>query len=168
MKIDFNNVQILLIKCLDINDLTKESLKIFDSKIRHEIGYGMSVSNIIMQFTRNRNLNPMWMGLLKTIVAKAKEDEQYASIAGGVLSGMLPTDKVLTFSFLGKTTLKSITLVFSSFYKSFKTIIRNVCFICITLFNSLRQINAYWHWTTGIIKAIILFIRLNEFKRKNK
>jgi len=156
-----------VIKCLTINDLTKESLKIFDTKVRYEIGYGMSVSNIILQFTRNRNLNPIYMGLLKTIVAKAKQDEQYSNIAGGVLSGMLPTDKVLTTSFLGKTIFKSITLGFSSFYKTFKTIYKSVIFICITLFNSLTQIYAYWDWTKGLVKSFILAIRLEKFKRKN-
>jgi len=157
-----------VINGLTLDDLSEQSLKIFDTKVRSEIGYSMSVSNIILQFTRNRNLNPLWIYLLKCIVAKAKQDEQYANIAGGVLSGMLPTNKVLSVSFLGKTIFKCIALAFRGHYGIFKSIKQSVVFCSITLLNSVRQRNEYWIWTKGIIKTTVSSICLNRFKRKIK
>ena len=157
-----------VIRCLSANKLSEESLKIFDTKVRSEIGYGMSVSNIIMQFTRNRNLNPLWMNLLKAIVAQAKQDEQYANIAGGILSGMIPTNKAITISFLGKTFFKSIALAFSGSYGIFKFIKQSVIFCTTTLVQSIKQRKEYWNWTKGIIKTIISSIRIKRYKTKVK
>ena len=155
-------------RCFSANNLSEESLKIFDAKVRSEIGYGMSVSNIIMQFTRNRNLNPLWMNLLKTIVAKAKQNEQYANIAGGILSGMIPTSKAITVSFLGKTFFKGITLAFNSPYRTFQSIKQSVIFCTTTLLQSVKQRDEYWNWTKEIIKTIISSVHLKRYKRRIK
>jgi len=154
-----------VIKCLENKDLIANSLKMYDTKVRCEIGYDMSIANIIMQITRNRNLNPMYMGLLKVIVAKASHDEQYANIAGGTLAGMLPINKVLTISFLGKTFIKSISLAFSSFFKPFKIIRQDIGFIFKILYNSLWQKKEYLKWSIGLVKSIIIALKLKKNKR---
>ena len=135
-----------VLSCLLSGNLSAKKLKIFERKIRSEIGYSMSLSNIIMQLTRNRNLNPMWLTLLKIITTRAKKDEKYANLAGGILSGMIPTNKAITISFLGKTFLQCIAFAFRSPHGIFKVIKKSLIFGFKQLSNLFRQSSEYWNW----------------------
>ena len=154
------------LSCLLSGNLSANKLKIFERKVRSEIGYSMSLSNIIMQLTRNRNLNPMWLTLLKIITAKAKKDEKYANLAGGILAGMIPINKAITISFLGKTFLECMAFAFKRPYKIFRVIKKSLFFGFEQLSNLFKQSSEYWNWIKDISRASFASIRLSITRTK--
>ena len=78
------------------DDLSAASLAEYTGRIEREIRYDMALSNTIVQLLRNRNLNPIWLRSLSTIVARARLDYRYADIAGGILAGVLPAREALS------------------------------------------------------------------------
>jgi geranylgeranyl reductase family protein len=155
-----------VLSCLVSGNLSARKLKMFERKVRSEIGYSMSLSNIIMQLTRNRNLNPMWLALLKIITTKAKKDEKYANLAGGILSGMIPTNKAITISFLGKTFLQCIAFAFKGPYGIFKAIKKSLIFGFEQLSKPFKQSSEYWSWIKNITRASFASIRLSVIRTK--
>lgn len=162
-----------VLSCLMSGNLSAKKLKMFERKVRSEIGYSMSLSSIILQLTRNRNLNPMWLTLLKIITAKAKKDEGYANLAGGILSGMIPTNKAITISFLGKTFFECIIFAFRGPYGIFKFIKKVLIFVFEQLLKPFKQISDYWNWIKNITRTsfasiLLAIIRTKNANNKNK
>ncbi len=63
----------------------------------------MSLSNTLIQFIRNCNLNPLWLKLLDVLIAESAERrDEYADIAGGILAGSKPANEAMSVSFIGK------------------------------------------------------------------
>lgn len=155
-----------VLSCFSADNLSAKKLKIFEKKVRSEIGYSMSLSNIIMQLTRNRNLNPMWLALLKIITTKAKKNEKYANLAGGILSGMIPTNKAITISFLGKTFLQCIVFAFRGPYGILKIIKKSLIFGFKQLSKPFKQSSEYWNWIKNITRASFASIRLSVNRTK--
>ena len=71
----------------------------------------MSLSNLVIQFIRNRNLNPLWLKMLAIMSSKARVDDAYADIAGGILAGLLPANEALSFSFISKTAMQTFNVL---------------------------------------------------------
>lgn len=92
---------------IQANDFGKQVLSHFQDLIVDKIGYDLALSRIIIQFIRNRNLNPFWIQLFKVIVERSLIDKSYAEIAGGMLAGVVPANKVIHPAFLTKTILQS-------------------------------------------------------------
>ncbi len=90
-------------ECIKVDDCSQNALSSYVSKVQTELAAGFETSAFIVQFIRNRNLNPLWLKTFETMVAKAKSDPQYASIAGGILSGMISPTEGLTPQFMIST-----------------------------------------------------------------
>ena len=144
-----------IITCLSLNNLSEKSLKIFETKVRREIGFDMSVANIVMQFIRNRNLNPLWLKLLSIMIAQAKWDERYANIAGGILAGMTPTSTAIKFYFVRKSLYRGIMMSFSGNNGIFRFLKNTTIFIATLSFQALKQRTEYWNWIKNIFKAVL-------------
>ena len=93
---------------LETDDLTGASLSIFAKRVEKELRYDMAVATLIVQCVRNRNFNPIWLQTLKIIGEAASNDSRYASIAGGVLAGLLPANELLGYQVLGGTIKQAI------------------------------------------------------------
>jgi geranylgeranyl reductase family protein len=152
-----------VITCLSSDSLSSEALKIFDFKVRREIGYDMSLSNLVLQFIRNRNFNPLWMKLLKIFIAQAKKDEKYTTIAGGILAGMVPINKAISFYFIRKSIFQGVITAFHGPFGIFKFIKQSVIFVCIAILQAFKQRNEYWNWIKGIKKAASSSISLRNY-----
>jgi flavin-dependent dehydrogenase len=90
-------------ECTKKGDYSQTALASYASKVESEEAAGFETSAFIVQLIRNRNRNPLWLKTFETMVAKAKVDPQYATIAGGILSGMIPPTKGLTPQFMMST-----------------------------------------------------------------
>lgn len=88
------------LECKKTNDYKKQALDSYVKQVETEFAPGFRVSGAIIQLIRNRNLNPLWLKAFQTMVDRSKIDPQYASTAGGILSGMLPTNAGLTPQFM--------------------------------------------------------------------
>lgn len=93
----------------DIYD--KSALLSYDLIIEKELRYDLALSNMIIQFIRNRTLNPLWLQLLQILVSRARIDEEYAAIAGGILAGLQPANKALSPRFIMKTIMQGMIFV---------------------------------------------------------
>jgi menaquinone-9 beta-reductase len=89
------------------NDLSAASLNRYRGKVDEELGYDFALSNLLVQFGRNKALNPVWMEILKTMIARARDDEEYADTIAGIFAGNYPSHKALNTSFILKTILQS-------------------------------------------------------------
>jgi menaquinone-9 beta-reductase len=155
-----------VIECFSLSDLSEESLNIFNTKIQYEIGYDMSISNIAMQFIRNRNLNPLWLKLLEIMIAQAKKDEKYANIAGGILSGMIPTSEAIKFYFIRKSIFRGLIMPFNGIFGVFKFIKNTVVFAVLSFLKASKQRAEHWNWIKNIIWSISATIRLYRQQKK--
>ena len=151
-----------VINCLATDDLTAKSLSAFVTKVNYEIGYDMSISNIVMQFIRNRNLNPLWLCVLRIMIAQAEKDEKYASIAGGILAGMVPGSTALHWYFLRKSIARALIYPFIKPSGIFKHTWRSIIFVFKSLSIAYTQKVAYWNWIKNIIKSIIITLKLRN------
>ncbi|MGB0787915.1 MAG: geranylgeranyl reductase family protein [Marinirhabdus sp.] len=98
-------------ECAKQDDFSTAALTPYNNTIGEELRYDLALSNMIIQFIRNRTLNPLWMELLRILVARAKIDKEYAAIAGGILAGMQPANKALNPKFIIKTILQGMIYV---------------------------------------------------------
>jgi menaquinone-9 beta-reductase len=92
--------------CLKEEKYDAASLATYSRKIEEEVGYDMSLANTVIQFIRNRSFNPLWLKMLQMLSERAKHDEKYADVAGGILAGLVPASEAVSFSFLSKTALQ--------------------------------------------------------------
>ncbi len=92
-----------LIDCLQKNTLTKSDLNAYRLTIEREIGCDLMLSQVVIEFIRNRTLNPIWLQLMSTISSLARANPKYAGVAGGVLSGIVPAKEVLNPAFVTET-----------------------------------------------------------------
>lgn len=92
-----------LIACLKQNDLSAHALTIYEQKLKGEIALDMSISNLVIQFIRNRNLTDFWLQMLSVMTRCAAKDDAYATTAGGILAGLVPAKDAVSVSFVGKT-----------------------------------------------------------------
>lgn len=158
-----------IIKCLSSNNLGAKSLKLYEKKVHSEIGYDMSIANTVMQFIRNRNLNPLWLKLLEIMIAQANRDEKYANIAGGILSGMIPTSTAIKFYFIRKSLYRGIIISLSGKFGILKFLKSTTIFVAKLFSDALKQRTEYWSWIKNIFNAafatISLYFKLQTQKK---
>jgi menaquinone-9 beta-reductase len=147
-------------ECLTQNNLTAKSLKSYETKVKREIGYDMSISIIVMQFIRNRNLNPLWLKLLSIMIEQAKKDEKYADIAGGILAGMVPTSKAIKFYFIRKSIYRGLIYPFNRPSGVFNFLKNSLIFGATSIIQAFRQRKDYWNWLKSILKSSLVTIKL--------
>lgn len=92
--------------CIEEDNFSEVALSSYDKVIDKELRYDLALSNTVIQFIRNRTLNPVWIQLLGILVERAKTDKQYAEIAGGILAGMYPANKAIQPGFILNTILQ--------------------------------------------------------------
>ena len=92
--------------CLQKNDFSATALYAYRKTIDKELSYDFALSNLLVQFPRNKTFTPVWMTMLKIMVSRAKEDKNYADIIAGIFEGTYPSHKALTPSFIIKSLLQ--------------------------------------------------------------
>ena len=104
---------------LNHDQLEQSNLLAYTQTVEHELRYDMAVSNMIVQLIRNRTLNPVWLRALHIIGTAAREQPGYASIAGGVLSGLIPANNLLGYEIIaGSIKQAAISLGGEALHKS--------------------------------------------------
>ncbi len=84
-------------------DFSESALQSYVKKVEKELRYDMALADLIVHLIRNRSLNQVWLRSLQIIVARARLDDEYAQLAGGVLAGLLPASKVVNPKFILNT-----------------------------------------------------------------
>jgi geranylgeranyl reductase family protein len=85
------------------DDLSEQRLKAYADRAARELRYDMALAALIVQLIRNRHLNPVWLEALKVISSRARIDDEYAHITGGILAGLSPAREALSMKVLGRT-----------------------------------------------------------------
>jgi geranylgeranyl reductase family protein len=89
--------------CLKSNDFSKTALNIYRKKVISEIGYDFALSNLLVQFPRNKTFSRAWMKILSVMISRAKKDHAYASTIAGIFEGTYPSYDALTLPFIIKS-----------------------------------------------------------------
>jgi hypothetical protein len=95
-----------IIKCVNQNDYSKKALESYQIKIKDELAYDFALSNMLIQFARNRALTPLWIEIISVLIKRAKNDKAYADIIAGIFEGSYPSYKALTIEFILKSLLQ--------------------------------------------------------------
>lgn len=90
-------------KCFKTNNFSSESLYSYTKKVNKEVGYDFALSDLLVQFPRNKSFTKVWMQILTVMIERAKEDKEYADIIAGIFEGTYPSYKALTASFVLKS-----------------------------------------------------------------
>jgi geranylgeranyl reductase family protein len=78
------------------NDFSAQTLSAYTKRVGQELDYGLKFSAIMLNLVRNRNLTPVWLKTLEIMGERSKKDPEYASLTGGILSGMIFPDQEVT------------------------------------------------------------------------
>lgn len=89
--------------CIAEDDFAIARLMPYARRAERELRYDMAFAALIVQFIRNRHLNPVWLEALKVISSRARIDEEYAQVTGGILAGLSPAHEALSVKVLGRT-----------------------------------------------------------------
>ncbi|KTD11860.1 electron transfer oxidoreductase [Legionella gratiana] len=146
-----------IIECFEAENFSAASLKRFDSKVCKEITHDLSFVNIFMQLTRNRNLNVLWVNVMKIILYQAKKDPKYATLSGGFFVGVVPMYRLLSISYVSKTILTSI----SCFFRTKNILKQATIFISQQILLVFKQKITYLNWIKHLSMSMLLFIRLS-------
>jgi len=92
--------------CLQKNDLSAAALHAYRETVDKELSYDFCLSNLMVQFPRNKTFTPVWMAILTIMISRAKEDAAYADIIAGIFEGTYPSHKALNLSFILKSLLQ--------------------------------------------------------------
>lgn len=106
--------------CIATNDFSEESLYPYTEKVLKEVGYDFALSNLLVQFPRNKSLTKLWMTILTVLIARAKEDKAYADVIAGIFEGTYPSYKALTVPFIVKSLKQAGVEISKSFEESLK------------------------------------------------
>ncbi|MCW4024164.1 MAG: NAD(P)/FAD-dependent oxidoreductase [Candidatus Bathyarchaeota archaeon] len=91
------------LKCKETEDYNRTALFEYAKKVRDELDFGFKLSSLLIQLTRNRNLNPLWLATFEVMLSRAKTDPEYAKLTGGILSGITPATDGLNAKFVIST-----------------------------------------------------------------
>lgn len=92
-----------IMQCLSANDFSAKALHGYRRRVDAELGYDFALSNLLVQFPRNKSFSKLWMKILEVMIARAKDDAHYASIIAGIFEGTYPSYKALNASFILKS-----------------------------------------------------------------
>jgi geranylgeranyl reductase family protein len=159
------------------NNFSASALTAYDKKVTDEIGYDMSLSNLVIQFIRNRNLNDFWLKLLQIMAETADHDTAYADTAGGILAGLMPANKAVNISFVGKTILQAFgttvrdtgNAVFNGPSALTEFAFDKARFAMKNFVYMVDQRKSYVHWVRGIAEQSLHLSGhvVKQFKSKN-
>lgn len=93
----------ILYDCFKRDDFSASSLYNYRKKVDKELGYDFALSNLLVQFARNKTLTPVWMKILSVMISRSKEDKEYADIIAGIFAGNYPSQKALNANFVLKS-----------------------------------------------------------------
>ncbi len=93
----------ILYDCFKQDDLSANALFNYRKKVDKELGYDFALSNLLVQFARNKTLTPVWMKILSIMISRAKEDKDYADTIAGIFEGTYPSQKALNSNFILKS-----------------------------------------------------------------
>jgi len=88
------------------NDFSEARLNTYREKVDQELGYDFALSNMLVQFSRNKTLTPVWMSILRIMIARSKDDPAYADTIAGIFEGTYPSHQALNLPFILKTLLQ--------------------------------------------------------------
>jgi geranylgeranyl reductase family protein len=88
---------------LRAGDLSAHGLRRYGASIRSELGNDMMLGRLVVRAIANRTLNPLWIGMLRGVVARAARDPHYALRTGGVVAGVLPARVAFAPPILART-----------------------------------------------------------------
>lgn len=88
--------------------LETEALAPYAQAVHLRMDYDMALAGLIIQIIRNRDWNPVWLKALQIIAQRARHDEAYAEIAGGVLAGLVPAQSVVSTSMIVGTLRQAV------------------------------------------------------------
>ena len=80
-------------------------------RVMAELRLDMSLARLWGQAIRNRRLSPACLGLIEAIGRRSVIDEEYASVAGGYLAGMVPARDVMSARMARGTAAETIATV---------------------------------------------------------
>ncbi len=89
--------------CIKTNDFSSDSLYAYTKRVHKEVGYDFALSDLLVQFPRNKSFTKVWMQILTVMIERAKEDKEYADVVAGIFEGTYPSYKALTTSFVLKS-----------------------------------------------------------------
>jgi hypothetical protein len=79
-----------LAPCLRGDDFSARALAPFAARVESEMRYDMALARLIVQFSSNRALTPLWIGASKILAERAHKDANTARIVSGIFAGLLP------------------------------------------------------------------------------
>jgi menaquinone-9 beta-reductase len=89
--------------CLQDDDFSMAALHSYRQKVSSELGYDFALSNLLVQFPRNKTFSKAWMTILSVIISRAKKDPGYAATIAGIFEGTYPSYNALTLPFIIKS-----------------------------------------------------------------
>lgn len=95
-----------IIPCVANNDYSSAAMQVYTKKIKKELAYDFALSNLLIQFGRNKTFKPIWMEIMAVLIERAKTDKVYADIIAGIFEGTHPSYKALTPSFILKSIIQ--------------------------------------------------------------
>ncbi len=135
-----------LSKSLEADDFSNEALLLYREKIKEEVGYDFALSNLLVQFPRNKTFSKVWMAILSIMIARSKKDREYAATIAGIFEGTYPSHKALTASFILKTLKEGGIEVGNNLEESIRkpeTMVRNTMDASHTMLSILEEIGKY-------------------------
>lgn len=93
--------------CVKENNFSYSALENFQTKIENELEYDFALSNLLVQFGRNKTLSRLWMSFLKILIERCKEDPKFAGTIAGIFEGTYPSYKALSAEFILKIVMQA-------------------------------------------------------------
>ncbi|NOQ73876.1 MAG: geranylgeranyl reductase family protein [Crocinitomix sp.] len=90
-------------QCVAEDRFSAQDLDTYTVKVKEEVAFDFALSNLLVQFPRNKTFTKMWIKILTAMIAKAKVDKEYADTIAGIFEGTYPSYKALNLSFILKT-----------------------------------------------------------------
>jgi flavin-dependent dehydrogenase len=91
------------IVALSSGDCSRAGLAGYALRVRQELGMDVAFSRLLVRTIANRSLNPLWLFVLRAIVARARVDTAYARATGGVVAGVVAAREALAPAMLART-----------------------------------------------------------------
>lgn len=104
--------------CFEQNDFSEQALQTYRRKVDTELGYDFALSNLLVQFPRNKSFSKVWMTILEVMIARARQDKAYADTIAGIFEGTYPSYKALNASFILKSLKQGASELGSGFAKT--------------------------------------------------
>lgn len=135
-----------IIQCLQTHDFSGQALYAYRKRVDAELGYDFALSNLLVQFPRNKTFSKLWMTILEVMIARAKEDKIYAGIIAGIFEGTYPSYKALNASFILKSLKQGANELGNSLTKTIskpEAIINNGLQFSGNMVTMLAELNTY-------------------------